>query len=216
MDTIQIWELITNRNIHVTLSWIKAHVGHEGNELADTQAKLGAGRETINATTLAPWGSVKTAINESILTEWNIRWNNLPKHDATKYFWKHADKNKSRGILNLCRTDLALLIKAITGQNFLAYHQSKINIDISKFCRLCEESEETFIHLVSHCPRLEETRKEIFIDKTFGQDHTWSIRRLMQFIKLPVITRMLTSKAGVLLKDIIELDHNYTLTSDSD
>ena len=119
--------------------------------------------------------------------------------NTTKYFWKKADKNKSRGILNLCRTDLALLIKAITGQNFLANHQSKINIDISKFCRLCEESEETFIHLVSHCPRLTETRKDIFQDKIFGYDHTWSIQRLMEFIHLPVITRMLISKKGALL-----------------
>ena len=126
------------------------------------------------------------------------------------------DKNKSRGVLNLCRTDLALLIKAITGQNFLAYHQSKINIDISKFCRLCEEGEETFIHLVSNCPRLTETRKDIFLDEIFGYDHTWSIRRLMEFIRLPVITRMLTSKQGALLKDIIELEHNYTMTSDSE
>ena len=94
-DTIQIWELITNRNIHVTLSWIKAHVGHEGNELADTQAKLGASREIINATTLVPWGSVKTAINEAIQAEWNIRWKNIPKHDATKYFWKQADKTRA-------------------------------------------------------------------------------------------------------------------------
>ena len=184
--------------------------------MADTQAKLGANRDNINATTLVPWGSVKTAINESIQAEWNNRWNKLPKHDATKFFWKKADKNKSRGILNLCRVDLALLIKAITGQNFLAYHQSKININISKFCRLCEESEETFVHLVSYCPRLLETRRDIFQDKTFGYDHTWSIRRLMEFIRLPVITRMLTSKEGVLLKDIIELDHNYTLSSNSD
>ena len=125
---------------------------------------------------------------------------------------KKADKNKSRGILNLCRTDLALLIKVITGQNFLAYHhERKINIDISKFCRLCEESEETFIHLVSHCPRLTETRKDIFQDKIFGHDHTWSIRRLMEFIRLPVITCMLTSKKGALLKDIIELEHNLSL-----
>ena len=194
----------------------QAHAGHVGNELADRKAKLGANRDIINATTLVPWGSVKTAINGAIQTEWNNRWKNLPKHDATKYFWKKADKNKSRGILNLCRTDLALLIKAITGQNLLAYHQSKINIDISKFCRLCEESEETFIHLVSHCPRLIETRRDIFQDKTFGLDHTWSIRRLMEFIRLPVITRMLTSKKGALLKEIIELEHNYTLTSDSD
>ena len=48
LDTIQVWELITNRNTQVTLSWIKAHVGgHEGNELADTQAKLGANRDII-------------------------------------------------------------------------------------------------------------------------------------------------------------------------
>ena len=64
--------MITSRNIHVTLSWIKAHVRHEGNELADTQAKLGAGREIVNATTLAPWGSVKIAINEAIQAEWNL------------------------------------------------------------------------------------------------------------------------------------------------
>ena len=71
MDTIQVWELAINRNIHVTLSWIKAHAGHEGNELADSQAKLGAGRENINAITLVPWGTVQTAINESIQAEWN-------------------------------------------------------------------------------------------------------------------------------------------------
>ena len=159
---------------------------------------------------------MKLAISEAIQQEWNKRWKNLPKHDATKYFWKQADKNKSRGILNLCRTDLALLIKAITGQNFLAYHQNKINIDISKFCRLCEESEETFAHLVTYCPRLEMTRRDIFEDKTCGYYHTWSIRRLMAFIHLPVITRMLTSKQGALLKDIIEIDHNYMLTSDSE
>ena len=124
------------------------------------------------------------------------------KTRRNKIFLETCGQKQKQGYFQLCRTDLALLIKAITGQNFLAYHQSKINIDISKFCRLCEESEETFIHLVSHCPRLTETRKEIFLDKIFGYDHTWSIRRLMEFIHLPVITRMLTSKQGALLKDI--------------
>ena len=36
------------------------------------------------------------------------------------------------------------------------------------------------------------------------------------FIRLPIILRMLTSKKGALLKDVIELEHNYTLTSDSE
>ena len=107
------------------------------------------------------------------------------------------------------------VLKAITGQNFLAYHQSKINIEISKACRLCEEEEETFIHLISKCPSMEMTRREIFLDKEIGQDHTWSIRQVMKFIQYPVIMRMLTHKDGALLKDLIELEHNYTLTSDS-
>ena len=45
--------------------------------------------------------------------------------------------------------------------------------------------------LVSHCPRLTETRKDIFLDKIFGYDHTWSIRRLMEFIRLPVILSLI-------------------------
>ena len=104
----------------------------------------------------------------------------------------------------------------MTGQNFLAYHQSKVNFEISKVCRLCEGEEETFIHLITQCPRLEMTRREIFLDKTMGEDHSWSIRRIIRFIQYPVIMRMLTHKDGALLKELIEIDHNYTLTSNSD
>ena len=47
---------------------------------------------------------------------------------------EYPDKNKSSGVLNLCRAaDLSMLSKAISGQK--AYHQSKINFEISKFCR---------------------------------------------------------------------------------
>ena len=198
------------------MQWIKAHVGHEGNEIADSQAKLGASRKEVTCVTPKPWGTIKNEISDRVNEEWNTRWSNTQKHDATKFFWKHPDKNKSRGILNLCRADLSILIKAITGQNFLAYHQSKINFEISKTCRLCEEGDETFIHLVQYCPRLEITRREIFLDKCMGLDHSWSIRRLVRFIQYPVIMRMLTHKDGALLKDLVIIDHNYSLTSDSE
>ena len=41
-------------------------------------------------------------------------------------------------------------------------------------------------------------------------------QQLIDFIHLPVIARMLTTKDGALLKDIIEIEHNYSLTSNSD
>ena len=137
----------------------------------------------------------------------------LKKHDATKHFWQHPDKTKSRGITNLCRADLSLIIKAITGQNFLAYHQSKLDITISKFCRLCEEGEETMIHLITACPALEQTRKDIFLDQKVGGNHEWSIRRVITFLQFPVINRMLNTKHDMPLKDVLYLDHNYSIHS---
>ena len=77
-------------------------------------------------------------------------------------------------------------------------------------CRLCEEKEETFIHLVTVCPRLTQTRKEIFLDKRIGNDMTWSIRRLLDFIHSPTIFRILTTKDNLPLKEILYLDANYT------
>ena len=115
-------------------------------------------------------------------------------------------------MLNLCRADLSLLIKAFTGQNFLAYHQSKIDITISKFCRLCEEREETFVHLITECPCLEITRQEIFLDKVINRDMKWSIRKVLEFTHYPVIFNMLTSKKTLPEKEIIHLIHNYSIT----
>ena len=84
------------------------------------------------------------------MTKWKERWDNTYKHDATKLSWQYPNKRKSKGILSLSRGNLTLLIKAITGQNIFAYYnQSKVDYDISKMCRLCEEEEETFIYLIT-------------------------------------------------------------------
>ena len=94
----------------------------------------------------------------------------------------------------------------MTGQNFLAYHQSKIDIEVSKFCRLCEEEEETF----TNCPRLETTRKHIFLDKPVNSDMAWSIRKILYFINTPTIFNMLTTKTDLPLKDVLYIDCTYS------
>ena len=135
--------------IHVSMGWIKAHAGIEGNELADEEAKMGALSISEWSDTLRPWKRTLHQIELKILEEWSERWTKTPKHDATKFFISKPDKNKAKHILQLCRADLSILTRAITGQNFLAYHQSKIDFTISKTCRLCEEQDETFIHLIT-------------------------------------------------------------------
>ena len=108
---------------------------------------------------------------------------------CNKILLTKPDPSKSKGLLRLSRTNLTLLTKAITGLNFLAYHQSKIDIEVSKYCSLCEEDDKTFLHLLIACLRLEETRREIFFDKPPTPGTEWSIRKLLQFAQTRPVFR---------------------------
>ena len=77
----------TSSNFLSFLDWIKAHIGLEGNKLADTQAKNGALLNRITTHTLNPVNTNKERINSFIITLWETRWENIHKHDTTKFKW---------------------------------------------------------------------------------------------------------------------------------
>ena len=57
------------------------------------------------------------------------------------------------------------------------------------------------------------THSEIFMDQVIEDNHSWSITRVIRFIQCPVtgIMRMGTHIDGALLKDLFEIEHNYSL-----
>ncbi|GBN43178.1 Putative protein in type-1 retrotransposable element R1DM [Araneus ventricosus] len=57
----------------VGLSWVKAHVGIQGNELADQQAKL-ATTTGVDTIIPAPRSYVKRLLNKLMIKEWNDCW----------------------------------------------------------------------------------------------------------------------------------------------
>ncbi|GBM99385.1 Dynein heavy chain 7, axonemal [Araneus ventricosus] len=57
----------------VGLSWVKAHVGIQGNELADQQAKL-ATTTGVDTIIPAPRSYVKRLLNKLMIKEWNDYW----------------------------------------------------------------------------------------------------------------------------------------------
>ena len=66
------------------------------------------------------------------------------------------------------------LIEAITGQNNLHYVQNKI-AKAEHLCRLCEEEEGTFDHLVNHCPCLRQAKQDHFgLNKI---EKSWTIHK---------------------------------------
>ena len=144
---------------------------------------------------------------------WTDRWANTQGHRQTKLFIHTPDPNKNRGIIRLSRGDLTIFTRAITGHNFLGKHQNYIDPDISKVCRFCQENEETFFHFLTSCPSLRQLRENIFLDKPYPHNNTWSIHKLKLFMLEPSIYAALTSKTGL---SQIELEpHQVGLPSDT-
>ena len=142
----------------LVLTWIKAHAGHPGNELADEYAKIG----TTDTTNWHPINTTRTNINtlieEHAYKQWMIAWDSQPGCRQTKYFFPAPSSTKYKQTSRLARTQLMLLIQIVTGQNKLNYLSHKINPNISELCRFCEEEPETFIHILSECPVFTELR----------------------------------------------------------
>ena len=142
------------------------------------------------------------------------KWQKTVSHTHSKLFLHYPDDRKARGILRLSRGYLTIMIRAITGHNFLGKHQNRINPYISKVCRFCEQEEETFYHLLTQCEPLQQTRTDIFLDKPHPNDNSWSIFKLKQFILEPKLFTTLTSKVG--LTEIEQDPQDIPLPSDTD
>ena len=108
-NAIEVWEEVAESGTKISIGWVKAHIGIEGNELADEEAKMGALSLSVWSETLRPWKETLKEVEKVIEQEWKKRWKNINKHDASKFFIPGPDKQKAKHLLNLCRPDLMML-----------------------------------------------------------------------------------------------------------
>ena len=165
--------------------WIKAHVGHRGNELADIQAKRGTELPTNeNISITIPQSLIKTTLCQNIYIMWTQSWQAYKAARQSKFFYTEPNPSIAKNILQYGRYKVGLIIRAITGHNALSYHRSKIDPEnVSALCRFCTEIvPETFIHLITDCPRFYEHRLNNFLTLPFDPPNTWSPEQLLAFI----------------------------------
>ena len=177
---------------NIRLVWIKAHVGHEGNERADVLAKEGTTKADIAQIAL-PKQATKIAIRNAIDEIWDFQWSQYHDGRQSKQFYKHPDRSKAKYSYNLSRQELGRLIRIVTGHYNLFYHRSNVDKTggTSSLCRFCQEERETFFHFATSCPCFRLSRFHYFQNDTCFTDEKWSIRKILNFSNIPSIAAAL-------------------------
>ena len=71
----------------LSIVWIKAHVGHEGNEEVDRLAKLGTTNNEKHVQVGTPQAEIKSEISKYVRDIWNEEWQSYSEGKHTKEFY---------------------------------------------------------------------------------------------------------------------------------
>ena len=132
----------------VRLTWIKAHIGLDGKELADEYAKLGTVYHTNQISTVTTCKDIRAATRDYVYHKWKEKWRALKKCRMTKLFYDGPNRRVGKVVSRLSRSDMTLVIHARTGHNNLNYMNSIIIPEYTSLCRFCKEEDETFESLL--------------------------------------------------------------------
>ena len=151
--------------------WTKAHVGNTGNERADTLAKEGACSDADPMIAAhVPQSYEANLIKGMIQEQWMQEWTEYPHARQTKQFFPSLNPQTSKKIMSPSRRGVGHVVRLVSGHNNLNYHNFIRDPEgtVSKFCRFCNECEETFYHFITNCPVFSDLIEETFLKTTKG------------------------------------------------
>ena len=163
----------------LTLRWIKAHNKENetptGNDIVDLVAKAGAtSRNWTSAKIHQPRSEILKYIRYRTREQWAKEWETRPDCRQTKAFVEKPNPKIWKDVKTQDRDTISRVIRFVSGHGYMNRHRTVLKYDIEKeqadeheesLCRLCEENEETPIHLITTCGALIQERKDMFSDR---------------------------------------------------
>jgi len=146
-----------NNHIDLTFTWCPSHCGVPGNERADDLADRGG--QLNQEETKITYDTAKAVIKRATKAGREIRHERL-----CKIYGKQGENIKAKGKeeRSLNRAEQVNISRLRSGHHpELREWRKKIGLieeEEDSKCRLCQEEEETSIHVICHCPAVKTTR----------------------------------------------------------
>ncbi|GIX79758.1 retrovirus-related Pol polyprotein from type-1 retrotransposable element R1 [Caerostris darwini] len=151
--------LLENSTTSCELIWTRAHVGTEGNEIADLYAKEATTREEVDLPISLSFNHLKTEIAKAIKTDWQRQWSSSSKGRAVHELFPHVCLKRIHGNY--------FLNQIITGHGDIASYQNKF-FNSSPVCSCGKETEDRH-HLIFKCEIWKDIRGNTFNILVFRQ-----------------------------------------------
>ena len=202
-ETKEVLNRLSNgRQVH--LEWVRGHSGYVGNCIADAIARQASGLdrnvpsygEAItfrDVDTPTGYHELKGKLTQQAIEQWTTEWTQSSDCRQAKVLIRAYNKIVSKNIISKSREECGRIIRFFTGHAHLQRHNRIVDGEGPANCRLCEQEEETPIHVLFQCPRLISLRVQhiqAYVVENSEIHNFYDHRGLLTLINDPIISAM--------------------------
>lgn len=149
------FRILSKQNWTIDIGWVKAHIGIQGNEMADKLAKRATVLEGLECYKKVPKSTIQKILREESIAKWENEWRNTTKGEETRQYFPTVAKR-----LKLRITLTPNLTTMLTGHGRLRAYYQRFHITEDSTCS-CRGGEQTVNHILYDCNKLDEDRKKL-------------------------------------------------------